>query len=273
MLLYPNAKINLGLRITSHRTDGYHNIETIFYPLGLTDILEITLPPEQSQECIWQSTGLTLDCTPHDNLCLRALRALRQIRQLPTIGLHLHKIIPTGAGLGGGSADAAFLIRHLNTMLQLQLSDNQLHNIAAHLGADCPYFLLNTPAIARGIGDQLTPIDLNLRGKYIYLVKPPIHISTRQAYAGISPHQPETDLRDILSLPIQQWKDQLVNDFEPVAFTAYPQLAQIKQTLYDHGALYASMTGSGSAIYGIFDHQPTLPKYPQSFTYQGTLQY
>lgn len=273
MLVYPNAKINLGLRITERRPDGYHNLETIFYPLPLTDILEITLPDGQSTEYIWQSTGNTLDVAPQDNICIRALRALGQVRELPTIGLHLHKIIPTGAGLGGGSADAAFLLKHLNTLLHLDLTDNQLHQLAANIGADCPYFLLNRPALAQGIGDQLTPIDINLKGKYIYLIKPDIHISTREAYAGITPHQPQTNIRDIIKEPIEQWKDLLVNDFEPTAFRAHPQLKQIKQTLYDNGALYASMTGSGSAIYGIFNTKPRIPQLPQTFTYQGQLQY
>lgn len=273
MLLYPNAKINLGLRITERRTDGYHNLQTIFYPIDLSDILEVTMPYEHTGQCHLETTGLPLDTPPEGNILLSAYRAFTALKQIPSIALHLHKIIPTGAGLGGGSADAAYLLKALNHTLAQPLTDHELHTLAANLGADCPFFLLATPAIARGIGDQLTPINPGLGGYHILLVKPPVHISTREAYAGITPHRPDTDIRDIITRPIEQWPGLLLNDFEPIAFRQYPHMAQIKQTLYDHGALYASMTGSGSAIYGIFKTKPTPPQFPGCFTWQGLMQY
>lgn len=272
MLVYPNAKINIGLSVVARRADGYHDLRTVFYPLPLCDILEITLPEVEGREYVWQQTGNAIDGAADDNICLRALRALRAVRQLPCVGLHLHKLIPTGAGLGGGSADGAFVIKHLNQMLRLGLTGDEMRHIAASIGADCPFFIDNRPAYAEGIGDQLSPIDIDLKGKQIILVKPNINVSTREAYQGITPHPAATDLREALRRPVDQWPGPVLNDFEPTVFRRYPAIEHIKDTLYNCGALYASMSGSGSAVYGIFDRQPDI-RFADCFVWRGTMQY
>ncbi|MBP5364642.1 MAG: 4-(cytidine 5'-diphospho)-2-C-methyl-D-erythritol kinase [Bacteroidales bacterium] len=270
MIVYPNAKINLGLNITSCRPDGYHDIETIFYPIAVCDMLEMVFPESGDAEYAWSSSGDALDVDAEHNICIRALRLLRQRFDIPMVAFHLHKNIPSGAGLGGGSADAAFVIRHLNDLLHLGMTDNEMMATAAKLGADCPFFIKNKPMYATGIGDILSPINISLKGKYIAIAKPDVHVSTADAYRGVVPQKPDEDLRDIVSMPIEEWHKHLKNDFEPTIFAQHPEIRAIKEFMYDKGALYASMSGSGSAVYGIFD-KPTDCKYENCKNYFCTL--
>ena len=256
MLIYPNAKINIGLRVTEKRRDGYHNIETAFYPIPLMDGLEITAKRDDDDPtpCQLRVQGAILDGGPQDNLVVRAYELLRRDypEKVSPLAMHLFKHIPTGAGLGGGSSDGAFALKALNERFALGITPEQLVRYAARLGADCPFFLYNTPMLARGIGDQLTPLSLSLTGKKLVIVKPDISVSTREAYQGVIPQEPDAPLPQLLSRPIEEWAETVVNDFEPSVFSRYPEIAAIKDRLYDLGALYASMSGSGSCVYGIF---------------------
>ncbi len=261
MLVYPNAKINLGLNIVEKRQDGYHNIETVFYPIGLSDALEIVFPTEVSEPYVWQASGLDVDCPPEKNLCIRALLNLRNAAQqrghaMPTVGLHLHKVVPTGAGLGGGSSDAAFVMRYVNELLNLGFTNAELAVMSASIGADCPFFIENRPQFATGIGDILTPIEINIGGYWIVLVKPPVSVPTKVAYSKVGPHRPQVSITDIVKRPIEDWKNLLVNDFEESVFAEYPMIAELKQRMYAEGAVYAAMSGSGSSVFGIFNHEP-----------------
>lgn len=271
MLVYPNAKINLGLNIVEKRPDGYHNLETIFYPIGLSDALEIIFPEDEKSEYIWQSSGNIVDCDPEQNLCIKALRKLREVREFPTVGLHLHKVIPTGAGLGGGSSDAAFVMKYVNTLQILGLSDEALKALSAQIGADCPFFIDNKPSYATGIGDVLTPIELDLSKYWIVLVKPPVSVPTKIAYSKVKPHYPEISIKDIIKRPVSEWKDLLVNDFEESVFAEYPSIKQLKESFYVKGALYASMSGSGSSVFGLFEEEPNIEFGPEMFVWKGKL--
>lgn len=257
MLVYPNAKINIGLRVTEKRRDGYHNIETAFYPVPLMDGLEITAnrDADDPAACQLRVQGAILDGGPQDNLVVRAYEMLRRDfpQQVQPVAIHLFKHIPTGAGLGGGSSDGAFTLKALNERFGLGLSDEQLDAYAARLGADCPFFLRNMPMLARGIGDLLEPLPLSLKGKSLVLVKPEISVSTREAYQGVTPREPETPLATLLARPIEAWAEGVVNDFEASVFALYPEIAAIKDRLYDLGAVYAAMSGSGSCVYGLFN--------------------
>ncbi len=253
MITFPNAKINLGLNVLSKRSDGYHNIESLFCPLFLQDALEI-LPTSGAFE--FTSSGLKLDCALENNIVVKAYRLLATDHHLPSVKIHLHKNIPFGAGLGGGSADAAFTLKMLNEMFDLQLSESQLVNYASQLGADCAFFIKNKPAIAGGIGDVLTPFDLNLSGWHLLVVKPDIHVSTLEAYRYVVPLIPVESLSVVLEKPVDMWRDSLKNDFEASVFKQYPALEMVKKQLYDAGAVYASMSGSGSSIYGLFKEKP-----------------
>lgn len=248
MLVYPNAKINLGLHVTARRPDGYHDIETVFYPIPLMDALEAT---ESHADGSFRQTGNALDCDPADNLVYRALQKVKEKHQLPPLDIHLFKHIPSGAGLGGGSSDAAFMVRLLNEQFQLGMSPSEMRELVAPLGADCAFFIENSPMLATGIGDRLTPISVSLSGWVLIVVKPDIHVSTRDAYAGITPRQPAQPLTDILALPVEQWQGRLVNDFEPHIFALHPEIAAIRDRLLDLGAVYAAMSGSGSALFGL----------------------
>ena len=257
MIVYPNAKINIGLNIVEKRPDGYHNLETVFYPINLLDALEITVADKQEKKCTIKVSGEILAGRPEDNLVVKAYNALKELfpDKVKPVEAHLHKHIPSGAGLGGGSSDAAFTLKLLNEKFQLDLSDEQLQKIAANIGADCSFFIKNKPVFAQGIGDVFTELDLSLKGKVIVLVKPGIGVSTKDAYAMINPKKPEFPLTELLKQPIEQWKDNVVNDFEKSVFRKYPEIAAIKDRLYDLDAIYAAMSGSGSAVFGIFNQQ------------------
>lgn len=252
MITFPNAKINLGLNIVDRRPDGYHNIETVFYPVPLTDVLEI-VPANDGDETTLTCYGNKVDCPPEKNLVMKAYRLLQEQYGLPAVAMHLYKHIPDGAGLGGGSSDAAHALVMLNKMFSLGLSDRELAAHAVTLGADCAFFIYNRPMLATGIGDVLSPIDVNLKGRTLLLVKPAMGVDTRTAYSRVKPQAPATPLTEILSRPINSWDGMLVNDFEPSVFAALPQLWLIKARLLDAGAQYAAMSGSGSTIFGIFD--------------------
>jgi 4-diphosphocytidyl-2-C-methyl-D-erythritol kinase len=261
MITFPNAKINLGLHITQKRKDGYHEIESCMVPIPLCDALEMILDKKPS----WTVTGLEVPGDPKDNLILKAEKLLKKDYQgLPSLQIHLHKHIPMGAGLGGGSADGAFALKLMNNLFDLHLDDFFLEEYAAELGSDCPFFIENTPKIIRGRGEILDPCSVSLQGSYLVLIHPGIHVGTKEAYAGVTPMQPKTSLEEVLA-DRSRWKDELVNDFEKSVFQAYPEIAGIKASLYQAGAYYASMSGSGSSVFGLFDEKPQLPSWAASY--------
>ena len=250
MITFPNAKINLGLNIVERRQDGYHNIETVFLPIPLADVLEIVpTEGETSLTCY----GNRVDCPVEKNLVMKAYRLLQQHYQLPPVAMHLYKHIPDGAGLGGGSSDAAHTLLMLNRMFDLGIGDGDLAAMAATLGADCAFFVYNRPMMATGIGDQLAPVDVDLKGNTLLLVKPAAGVDTRTAYSRVVPAPSAIALTHVVSQPVETWDGVLVNDFEPSVFSALPQLWLIKAQLLDAGAQYAAMSGSGSTIFGIFN--------------------
>jgi len=248
MVAFPHCKINLGLHVIAKREDGYHTIETCFYPVPWTDILEI-IP---AQEFSFTGSGAMIPGMEEDNLCVKAYRLMQSKFNLAPVKIHLHKVLPTGAGLGGGSSDAAFTLRLLNSVFELKLNRSQLQELAAQLGSDCSFFIDDKPMLGSGRGEQLEELPLNLKGYYLVLVKPAIHVSTADAYAGVKPKTPVVCLAEILKRPVTEWKDSLINDFEKSVFEKHPVIGAIKKELYEHGALYASMSGSGSAVFGIF---------------------
>ncbi len=249
MITFPNAKINLGLNIVERRPDGYHNIETVFFPIPLTDVLEIVPADEVSLTCY----GNPVDCPLEKNLVMKAYRLMQERYDLPPVAMHLHKHIPDGAGLGGGSSDAAHALVMLNSMFDLGIADADLAAMAATLGADCAFFIYNRPMMATGIGDVLSPVEVDLKGKTLLLVKPPVGVDTRTAYSRVVPAPATVNLAQVVALPVTAWDGLLVNDFEPSVFAALPQLWLIKSRLLDAGAQYAAMSGSGSTVFGIFD--------------------
>lgn len=266
MLTFPNAKINLGLNVTEKRPDGYHNLETIFYPIPLEDALEV-VPllgddslARQVEKYRLHQTGLEIEGSVENNLVIKAYKLLDADFHLPPVEIHLVKHIPSGAGLGGGSADAAFMLKMLNEQFNLGLSDETLEGYAARLGADCAFFIKNSPTFAEGIGNLFSPLSLSLKGYQLWLVKPEVFVSTRDAYARTKPHRPALSLKEIAQLPIERWKEVMVNDFEESVFPQFPAIREIKETMYSQGAIYASMSGSGSSVYGIFKADATLPK-------------
>lgn len=270
MILFPHCKINLGLHIVRRRTDGYHDIETLFYPVrGLCDALEIlpgtggeAFPGGRGGEPIFTSSGLAVDCPAEKNLCVRAAERLREAFPEPFaeaggVRIHLHKRIPFGAGLGGGSADATAVLAGLNEMLALGLSVEQLAPYAAGLGSDTVFFLHDTPMLGTGRGERLAPFpEVDLAGWWLLLVKPDAGVSTREAYASVTPRVPSVPLEDILRLPVEMWRERLVNDFEEPLFRKLPVLGEVKTGLYRRGAAYAALSGSGSTVFGLFRERP-----------------
>lgn len=271
MLVFPNAKINIGLDILKKRDDGFHEIETVFYPIPLKDALEIV--EGENNTISFEQTGLTVDSNEGNNLCEKALNLLSSKHKIPAIKMHLHKVIPMGAGLGGGSSDASFTLKTINELFSLNLSNEQLKNTAAQLGSDCPFFIENKPMMAKGRGELLQKIDLSLKGYFLVLIHPSVHISTPQAYGMIKPAIPELSLYEKINHPIEKWKDYIKNDFEKPIFKQYPELKTIKEQLYESGASYASMTGSGSALFGIFRENVDLKSvFKEHFVYQNWLE-
>ena len=261
MIDFPIAKINLGLNIVSKRSDGYHNLETVFYPVPITDALEIQLMDDKfpsTVRCDLKVTNMEIGGCEQDNLIVRAYKLLSERFPLPRIHAHLFKGIPMQAGMGGGSSDAAYMLKALNECFNLNISKEKLQEYAASLGADCAFFIDSEPAFATGIGSCLSPIDMGttLTDCHVIIIKPSIAISTKSAYAHIHPHHPDKCCRDIINQPMETWKHELTNDFEEQAFKDYPELQNIKNNLYEHGAIYAQMSGSGSAMFGIFKDKP-----------------
>ena len=258
MLLFPNAKINLGLNIHRKRENGYHELETVFYPIGLNDGLEFV--ENKENRINFSSSGLALDVNPEENIIVKAYRILSADYNLSGLDIHLHKVIPFGAGLGGGSSDAAFFLKGLNDHFCLGLSPEILKGYAVRLGADCSFFIENKPAIASGIGEKLQNVDLSLKGYYLVLVKPPSGVGTKEAYSKIRPYVPEIPIAAIITKPIETWQNLLFNDFETSVFQQYPEIEEIKSKLIQIGAVYAAMSGSGSSVFGIFKNEPELKK-------------
>ena len=254
MITFPNAKINLGLNIIKKRPDGYHDLETVFYPVPIEDALEITphKDKEKGGKCRLHPSGMPVEGCADDNLVVKAYRLLDADFDLPPIDVHLYKHIPSGAGLGGGSADAAFMLKMLDKLFALHLTTEQLEGYASRLGADCAFFIGNRPVFAEGIGNVFTPITLSLEGYWIGIVKPDVFVSTREAFAGIVPRKPEVSLKDVVRQPVETWRELMANDFEESIFRLHPAIAEVKQEMYRLGAVYASMSGSGSAVYGLF---------------------
>ena len=259
MITFPNAKINLGLNITEKRPDGYHNLETVFYPIPLEDALEVCPRKEGEGKYSLTQSGMAIEGDADRNLVVRAYKLLDEAYGLPPTDIYLYKRIPSGAGLGGGSADAAFMLKLLNEAHSLRLTDEQLEEYAARLGADCAFFIRNRPTYAEGIGNIFSPIELSLTGWQLLLVKPDIFVSTRDAFARIRPHHPQRNLKEIISQPVESWKGCMVNDFEESVFPQFPIIGDIKTELYRLGAVYASMSGSGSSVYGLFAPGTPLP--------------
>ncbi|WP_316823431.1 4-(cytidine 5'-diphospho)-2-C-methyl-D-erythritol kinase [Pedobacter gandavensis] len=256
MLAFANAKINLGLQITGKRRDGYHNIETVFYPVRIYDVVE-TLDAKVTG-CILE--GVAVPGAVEDNICLKAYQLLKQDFNLPAQQLCLLKNIPVGAGLGGGSADGAFVIKLLNDKFKLGLSIPQLEDYARQLGADCAFFIRNQPVYAEGKGDEFRDIQIDLSSYFLVLVKPDIHVSTSEAYAGIMLKDTRSSVKDLIHLPLREWKANLKNDFEASVFLKYPEIEAIKTHLYQQGAIYSAMSGSGSSVYAIFEAAVQLPE-------------
>lgn len=275
MITFPNCKINIGLNIVGKRSDGYHNLETVFYPVELKDALEVTQNGNiQDTKYLLYQHGNAIDCNPEKNLVVKAYMMLDEQFDLPPVNIHLLKHIPSGAGLGGGSSDAAFMLKLLNEMFKLKLSTSQLEQYAAKLGADCAFFIQNEPTFAEGIGEIFSPIDLSLKGYQIVIIKPNVFVSTKEAFAHIKPQEPSISIRDIITRPVAEWRNKLINDFEDSIFPRQPKIASIKDLLYEKGAEYASMSGSGSSVFGIFNPDAILPSFElskDSFFYSGRL--
>jgi 4-diphosphocytidyl-2-C-methyl-D-erythritol kinase len=266
MITFPNAKINLGLRVLRKRNDSFHDIETVFYPIGLNDVLEVLRTGEK--KTAFRSSGISLGADQSDakkNLVLSMYELLKKDFDLPPLYTHLHKLIPAGAGLGGGSSDCAFMLKMLNKMFNLGLNMKQQQDYASCLGSDCAFFLKNKPVLASGRGELLEPVSLDLAGSHIIIIKPKIHIITAEAYSWVKPSEAGEPLAHTIRLPLFEWKNRLVNDFEKAVFNRYPAIRTIKEKLYRAGAFYAAMSGSGSAVFGLFDHKAVVPSLPAGY--------
>ena len=281
MIDFPCAKINLGLNIIGRRADGYHDIETVFYPIGLTDALEVVPSSDEmgkngsdDGKTSLHRRGISIDAPADSDLTVKAYRLLDADYHLPPVDIHLLKKIPMGAGLGGGSSDAASALCLLNNLFALGLSTEELEAYAARLGADCAFFVNAQPVFAEGIGNILTPIGLSLNGYGIIVVKPDVFVSTKEAYAGVKPRRPQVSLRRIIGRPVETWRENMTNDFEESIFARYPVIGDVKNELYRLGAVYASMSGSGSSVYGLFApgrECPTQNFAGSAFVYKGRL--
>lgn len=270
MLFFPNAKINLGLYITEKMNNGFHRIQTVFYPVALCDALEL-LPAEDKRFAITFS-GMQIPGTPEENLCVKAWKLMQGTYDLPPVKMHLHKAIPMGAGLGGGSSDAAFSLKLVNQVFNLQLDNKTLSWHARKLGSDCAFFIHNKPVAASGRGDVFTDISLDLSGYFLVVVKPNVSISTAKAYAMVKPKNRAVEIQRLVSEPVGEWKNLLINDFEKPIIEQHPQIGGIKNELYRNGALYVSMSGSGSAVYGLFDKDVELSNcFGHLFSWKGKL--
>jgi len=254
MIIFPNAKINIGLNVVSRRPDGYHNLETVFYPVKLNDVLEVIEAPVLN----FESSGLAIPGRMEDNLCVKGYHLLKKDFDLPPVKIHLHKNIPIGAGLGGGSADAAFFIKLMNQQFNLALSDDRMIAYAKVLGADCAFFIKNKPVFAFERGDDFETVKLDLSAYQIILVMPPVHVSTGEAFGGIKPAPVKNSLMELIHLPVTEWRKHIKNDFEPSVFQNHITIRGVKAALYEAGALFASMSGSGACCLGIFDKTPDL---------------
>jgi 4-diphosphocytidyl-2-C-methyl-D-erythritol kinase len=262
VISFPNSKINLGLRILRKRSDNYHDLETVFYPLPLCDMLEI-IPLKtnlREKDIPFTKSGVHIDGENSNNLCIKAYRLLKKsFPKMPAVQMHLHKTVPAGAGLGGGSSDAAFTLKMLNKEFKLGLSQEDLADLAGEIGSDCPFFVINKPCYGTGRGENLEPVELDLSAYKFIVVYPGIHINTGQAFLSVKPQEQERTIKEIIKDPIERWKDDLYNDFEKATFKKYPEIVEIKDRLYVSGALYASMSGSGSSVYGIFPKEKIVP--------------
>lgn len=253
MIVFPNCKLNLGLHILRKRNDGFHDLETVFYPLPLQDALEVIQNEDKAAPLLFTTSGLTVDGKPEDNICFKAYYLLRdRFPQLPSVKMHLHKTIPMGAGLGGGSADGAYTLLLLNKKFNLGLSEAELIGYALQLGSDAPFFIVNRPVYANGRGEKMEPFQLDLSTYKFLIVNPGIHVNTGWAFRQITPTAHRPSLKKTILLPVEQWKDLLVNDFEAPVSAAHPEIASIREVLYKHGAVYSAMSGSGSTVFGIF---------------------
>ena len=275
MITFPIAKINLGLNVVEKRPDGYHNLETVFYPVRIQDALEVyemdSLFPSDV-DCDLKVTNIAIDGDEQRNLVVRAYHLLKEdFPELPRIHTHLYKGIPTQAGMGGGSSDCASMITLLNSMFRLGLTYDQMISYAARLGADCAFFINSSPAYAEGIGECLQPIALDLNGWYIAVVRPAIPVSTREAFSLITPQRPTKNCRDIVMQPIETWREELVNDFEQSVFALHPEIGAIKDRLYEKGAVYAAMSGSGSSVFGLFRETVNLHDFYGEGTFTACL--
>lgn len=265
MIVFPVAKINIGLRITSKRSDGYHNIDTIFYPVRLSDALEFVVSDEKAGKDTLEFSGIDTGCRSDDNLVIKAITKLRENYNIPFLRVHLHKEIPIGAGLGGGSADAACLLKSVSKHFKLNIDNQELKKIALSLGSDCPFFIDGIPSYARGRGEILKTVNRSLSGFYLVLINPGVKISTSEAYMNCHPMEPVSGLDELYMLPVSEWKEYIFNDFEEFAFRKYPVLAGIKARLYSADAIFSLMSGSGSSVYGIFSKKPELPEALKNF--------
>ncbi|MDP1802225.1 MAG: 4-(cytidine 5'-diphospho)-2-C-methyl-D-erythritol kinase [Bacteroidota bacterium] len=271
MLVFPNSKINLGLNITQKRPDGFHNIETVFYPVNWRDALEVIENQDPKELFTFSQSGFLIEGKKEDNLIYKAWQLLSEIKPIPAIKVHLHKNIPMGAGLGGGSSDAAFFIELIDKKFDFSLSYEQRSTLAAKLGSDCSFFIKNTPVLATHRGDSFTDIKVDLSDFYIAIIYPGINSNTKEAYGNCIPKHPEIDLRSVIEkMPVGEWKNHLKNDFEETVFIKYPKIKELKDTLYNAGALYACMSGSGSSVFGIFDKRPVINLGPTNNFYLQT---
>jgi 4-diphosphocytidyl-2-C-methyl-D-erythritol kinase len=269
MVFFPNAKINIGLFVTEKRTDGFHNLESFFYPVPFYDVVEYI---ESDGAANVNVSGISIDGEPDKNLVFKAYQLLKQSYDLPFLSFRVHKVIPVGAGLGGGSADAAFTLSMLNNHFKLGMSAERLKECAAKLGSDCPFFIENKPCLATGKGEILKTVEMNLKNHFLVILNPEICISTKEAYAGVALKKPGRPMSEIINMPLEDWKDHLFNSFEPSVFNKYPLIAELKELLYKSGAVFASMTGSGSSVFGIYKNPPADFKETERFvTWKGKL--